>query len=156
MDDLISRQAAIRAVNTALFPKINTAKDAEKALRALPSAQPEVTDTNVGDMISRQEAKLAIIEKGQASKRYKVGEFWELNRDEIWDALDGVPSAQPERKTGKWNFIGDNMFECTSCGVVYTTNQLNGLRNCDVDPYAPKFCPSCGADMRGEQDAKLD
>ena len=41
MDDLISRQAAIRAVNTALFPKINTAKDAKKALRDLPSAQPE-------------------------------------------------------------------------------------------------------------------
>lgn len=39
--DLIDRQAAIRAVNTALFPKINTAKDAEKALRELPSAQPE-------------------------------------------------------------------------------------------------------------------
>lgn len=42
MSDLISRQAAIRAVNTALFPKINTAKDAEKALRGLPSAQPEI------------------------------------------------------------------------------------------------------------------
>ena len=42
MSDLISRQAAIRAVNTALFPKINTAKDAEKALRDLPSAQPEI------------------------------------------------------------------------------------------------------------------
>lgn len=42
MDDLIDRQAAIDAVNTALFPKINTAKDAEKALRGLPSAQPEI------------------------------------------------------------------------------------------------------------------
>jgi hypothetical protein len=41
MDDLISRQEAIYAVNTALFPKINTAKDAEKALRNLPSAQPK-------------------------------------------------------------------------------------------------------------------
>ena len=41
MKDTIDRQAAIDAVNTALFPKINTAKDAEKALRALPSAQPE-------------------------------------------------------------------------------------------------------------------
>lgn len=38
-NNLISRQAAIDAVNTALFPKINTAKDAEKALRNLPSAQ---------------------------------------------------------------------------------------------------------------------
>ena len=41
MSDTIYRQAAIDAVNTALFPKINTAKDAEKALKALPSAQPE-------------------------------------------------------------------------------------------------------------------
>lgn len=41
MSDLISRQTAIDAINTALFPKINTAKDAEKALRNLPSAQPE-------------------------------------------------------------------------------------------------------------------
>lgn len=40
MSDLIDRQAAINAVNTALFPMINTAKDAEKALRDLPSAQP--------------------------------------------------------------------------------------------------------------------
>lgn len=39
MSDLIDRKAAINAVNTALFPKINTAKDAEKALRALPSAE---------------------------------------------------------------------------------------------------------------------
>lgn len=37
--DLIDRQTAIDAVNTALFPKINTAKDAEKALKQLPSAE---------------------------------------------------------------------------------------------------------------------
>lgn len=39
---LIDRQAAISAVNTALFPKINTAKDAEKALLKLPSVQPQI------------------------------------------------------------------------------------------------------------------
>jgi hypothetical protein len=48
MSDLISRQAAIRVVNTALFPKINTAKDAEKALRDLPSAQLETAKRIVG------------------------------------------------------------------------------------------------------------
>jgi len=68
------------------------------------------------------------------------------------DEINAEPSIEPERKKGKWNFIGDNMFECTYCGVVYTTQQLNGLRNYDVDPYAPKFCPNCGADMREEQD----
>ena len=42
--DLISRQAAISAVSTALFPKINTAKDAEKALRELPTAHRPVDE----------------------------------------------------------------------------------------------------------------
>ncbi len=37
--DLISREEAIKKVNTALFPKLYTAKDAEKALRELPSAE---------------------------------------------------------------------------------------------------------------------
>lgn len=33
----------------------------------------------------------ALIDKGQASKRYKPGDFWELNAKEIRDALDTVP-----------------------------------------------------------------
>ena len=130
------------------------------------------------DLISRQAAKLAIVEKGQASKRYKIGEFWELNRDEIWDALDGVPSAQPDldewctdckeydkekhhcprfnrvirealndagpRKPGHWEIYIISMFDgegcrCSECGF-------------EGAPYWD-FCPNCGADMRGEQNA---
>lgn len=72
-------------------------------------------------------------------------------QEAIRKAMDKMPTIEPERKKGKWNFTGDNMFECTYCGAVYTTQQLNGLRNYDVDPYAPKFCPNCGADMREEQ-----
>lgn len=64
------------------------------------------------------------------------------------EALKALPSAEPEQKRGEWNFVGDNMFECTHCGVVYTTQQLNGLRNYSADPYTPRFCPNCGADMR--------
>lgn len=33
----------------------------------------------------------ALIEKGQASKRYSIGDFWELNAKEIREALDTVP-----------------------------------------------------------------
>lgn len=39
MSDLIDRNMAITHVNAALFPKINTAKEAEKALRELPSIE---------------------------------------------------------------------------------------------------------------------
>ena len=60
--------------------------------------------------------------------------------------LEDLPSAQPERKTGRWiphededgEHYGD---KCSECGEWY------------VMPYGKtNFCPNCGADMRGEQD----
>ena len=47
------------------------------------------------DLIRRQATYLALVEKGQASKRYKLGETWELNGEEIREVLDALPSAQP-------------------------------------------------------------
>jgi hypothetical protein len=62
--------------------------------------------------------------------------------------IESLPSAE---KTGKWNFVGDNLFQCTHCGVMYTTDQLNVWRNNSSDPYAPKWCPHCGAKMSGDE-----
>lgn len=86
---------------------------------------------------------------------------------QMHDALMEIPSVKPsdadcwgckcervELKQGEWNFIGANMFECTSCKVTYTTQQLNGLRNYSTDPYAPKYCPNCGAKMKGADDER--
>lgn len=50
----------------------------------------------MNDLISRQATYLALVEKGQASKRYKLGETWELNGEEIREVLDALPSAQPD------------------------------------------------------------
>lgn len=61
-----------------------------------------------------------------------------------------APTIEPERKKGKWNFIGDQMFECTECGVCYTQNQFHQMMVRITDPEFPKFCPNCGADMREE------
>lgn len=66
--------------------------------------------------------------------------------------VEHAPTIEPERKKGKWNFIGDNMFECTCCGTPYTTQQLDGLRNYNTDPYAPNFCPYCGSYNGDESD----
>ena len=60
-------------------------------------------------------------------------------------AIKELPSAQPERKKGRWiphededgEHYGD---KCSECGVWY------------VMPYGKtNFCPNCGADMRGEK-----
>ena len=95
-------------------------------------------------LIDADELKLKIVEEGQQSKRYKVGDFWELNRDEIWRAIDDLPTIE-ERKTGKWNTDKESpeYATCSVCG------------HCDWDCTESKYfnyCPNCGADMRGEQD----
>lgn len=64
------------------------------------------------------------------------------------DALKALPSAQPERKTGKWNMCYDDdapqdgIWFCSVCGYARFVD--------DISPQ--KFCPNCGADMRGEND----
>ena len=64
-------------------------------------------------------------------------------RAEDISVIKRLPSAQPERKRGKWEIYVISMFDgegcrCSECG-------LEGV------PYWD-FCPNCGADMRGEQD----
>ena len=55
----------------------------------------------MSDLISRQDAISALLEKGQRSKRYKLGEIWELNFDEIREALTSVLSAGNEEEFDK-------------------------------------------------------
>ena len=68
---------------------------------------------------------------------------------EVEDAFNTIQSIDSIR-TGRWNFIGDMMHECTECGVAYTEYQFEKIRVHVGDPLFPKFCPSCGADMRGK------
>ncbi len=101
------------------------------------------------DLISRQATYLALVEKGQASKRYKLGETWELNGKEIREVLGALPSIQPEPKTGHWVYrpewskYGD-VWSCSECGEKTSQSVMGEPRF--------KYCPMCRADMRGEQE----
>ena len=60
--------------------------------------------------------------------------------------------SEPKRKTGHWVEIGDEPYdewECDVCGFV-----IDGSGCIDPEEYRDiyRFCPNCGADMRGEQD----
>ena len=100
------------------------------------------------DLISRQDAVIALVGKGQASKRYKLGQIWELNFDEIREAIAKVPSAQPERKKGKWMRQESDYFWadiCSECRVAYIGENYGMFNKPPVN-----YCPNCGAYMRGE------
>ena len=71
-------------------------------------------------------------------------EEWTQQTVTVADVLDSVcddytvlPSAQPERKRGKWINDGDPAtWVCSNCDY-----RVTGYNN-------TKFCPNCGADMR--------
>ena len=97
------------------------------------------------DLISRQAAIDAI--RASTSKYTGFMEMEMYTDDDAVEAIEALPSAQPERKTGKWideGFYADghgaHAFRCSECG--------GHIIEYDADP----FCRWCGADMRGEQD----
>ena len=59
----------------------------------------------MSDLIRREDAINTLIEKWQNTKRYKLGEIWELNLSEITDAIKSIPSIELKQKKSKWILI---------------------------------------------------
>lgn len=60
------------------------------------------------------------------------------------EQLENMPTAQPERKTGRWIFGFNNQYlekyyYCSNCGC----------RKYEEEEPSDYFCSNCGADMRG-------
>lgn len=109
-------------------------------------------------LIDADRLKMEIVEEGQKSKRYRIGKFWELNREEIWRTIDEQPTVQPERKRGKWIYGEHDVamcdgYRCDKCGFFVPWDYQHKFIDFINDYH---FCPSCGADMRGEQDGRDD
>lgn len=104
------------------------------------------------DAISRRAAVDALANYiHNVDKVYSTGE---LSADDCKDAahsiLKDLPSAQPQRMRGRWidahryGWSGAYWFiKCGNCGYERRDD------NHDLD-VEYKFCPNCGADMRGE------
>lgn len=104
------------------------------------------------DLIDRQKAIDAVLDLSE-----KLSDEM-LFIDAIVDEIENVPSADPERKKGKWIEISWSepdpnvcctpyaiqSAKCSICGKYHSTLYLYSL---DYFPY----CPNCGAAMtRGE------
>lgn len=113
------------------------------------------------DLIYRQETIEALGER----PRFSTGGGYEMGVKEQYDrdllAIINMPSAQPERKRGKWVFYEDRSpvwdiagektwaraYKCSECSFVHSVIE-------DFGQYA--FCPNCGADMREVDDERPD
>lgn len=124
----------------ACFSLLREAVDAAiEALKARDAA---------GDTISRQ-AAIAYSISGMT--REIDGEKW-IRVSEVRESIKTMPSAQPERKTGKWIKNEDrHSWHCSECMednfYAYSWNSETGR-----EEFQDHYCPNCGVKMREESD----
>lgn len=134
MDDLISRAKAINAADIADYTGLavedvkKVTDEVIKEIKKIPSEQPELTLESAVDYL------------------HSIG--WMQEHDRIMSA-----SAQPEREKGNWVYgedeYGIDGYHCDKCGFFVPWEYAHNFINY-IEDY--NFCPSCGADMRGEED----
>lgn len=147
MSDLISRQDAMDAIERILdrceeieahLPEGDPDRVGYKMypdwltvwkyLHQVPSAQPEpVTNRHdlTDDLLSRKAVIDAIYKNSCNTRR-------------ILDAVEALPSAQPERKVGKWIYNSPVTMRCDQCGYVVK----------DWEWSKANYCAGCGIPMR--------
>ena len=64
-----------------------------------------------------------------------------IHGDTIADMIGDAPTIGPERKMGKWT-----VEDCHAATYKYCCSNCRAHHRAMYD-----YCPSCGADMRGEQ-----
>ena len=68
--------------------------------------------------------------------------------------IKDLPAVEPERKDGKWIYAEHDIamcdgYMCDQCGFFVPWDYKHKFIDFIKDYH---WCPSCGADMRGEQD----
>ena len=95
----------------------------------------------MNDLISREAA---------IDKLYKMLHdcFWadDEELDAVITTLNDLPSAEPERKTGRWreHYDRDDCMYFWDCSVCHNISHKTFL---DKTKY--RYCPHCGAKMEG-------
>ena len=142
MDDLIKRQDAIDACLNGFCACVSDCVD---EIEKLPSAELNVPDINVGDMINRQDA-IDILNKLDVSDGVGLSSVACYLQEEALCSIENLPSVQSERKTGKWiakqndyEYEALDSWKCSECEHVVFEEKTN-------------YCPNCGIRMEREEE----
>ena len=149
MNDVISRQAVFDIVDDLRGEMtVEGYWSVVERVKALPSAQPETHDkrtkTHSCDCISRQ-AAMEEISKQQTYKMFEGEDTLYLDANDVGSVLASLPSAQPERKTGRWIPQKDKWGDYVTTVDGYVCSECNNF-----DCMEENYCPNCGARMEGE------
>lgn len=100
------------------------------------------------DLISRKEAIEVLAEmQGRCTTQAEL-----IQNSKIWQQIKDLPPAQPDQKKGNWVYgedeYGIDGYHCDKCGFFVPWDYAHKFISY-IEDY--NFCPSCGADMRGEE-----
>lgn len=101
----------------------------------------------MSDLIRREDVDKAIrsiCDLCGEDKKYNGVMCGACNLDSFIREYDDLPSAEPERKKGKWSNYKDE-HSCSVCQSVV-------ISDCWNDEIRYDYCPYCGSDMRGGND----
>ena len=131
LTDYIKREDAIKALcKSKCIPGVlcpdEYCVEVREVFDDISAVQPEITEEQVREYCRKR--CLSVID-GALLTKYVNG---------CQDTISGIPSAQPERKKGKWTKISPaSIYECSVCGQNIMTQ--------DIDAY--RYCHGCGAEM---------
>lgn len=143
--------------------------DIVHGLEELPPAQPDTpmrgskvaetvgngTDRTTGDCISRRAAINELMETVEEHKWDQFGGAL-LHWTGVKAILTGLPSAQPERKTGRWIYCENDVdmrdgYRCDKCGFFVPWDYQHKAIDFIKDYH---YCPDCGSYNGGGDDNK--
>lgn len=80
---------------------------------------------------------------------------WNRNADSLFYGIQGLPSAQPEQKTGEWQTHYDVLTRTVEvrCSFCHAKSNIDSdlLMDDGTRVELFKYCPCCGARMDGEK-----
>ena len=100
----------------------------------------------MNDLIDRQDAIDALREEVEWEYDEKDEQWYYIEADMAIGAIERLPSAQPERKKGKW--IN------RSLNILYPEWERYTCSVCGKHSYSYDFCPHCGSYNGGENHDK--